>query len=133
MLMIPYSYDYNDYKFNVPTGFSGPDDFYDHVKGAFDTLNEEGLEGSPKMMTIALQCRCIGKPGRSAALKKIVEYIASKEDVWVATRTQIAEHFREKNPYVRGESARGRKRVEAARMLNAWPQHKDIPVEEVAR
>lgn len=105
MLMIPYSYDCNDYKFNIPTGFGGPMDFYDHVKGAFDVLYEEGLEGSPKMMTVGLHCRCIGKPARFAALKKFVEYIAAKEGVWVATRTQIAEHFREKFPYKRGQLA----------------------------
>ncbi|PGH16036.1 hypothetical protein AJ79_02016 [Helicocarpus griseus UAMH5409] len=103
MLMIPYSYDCNDYKFNVATGFGAPKDFYDHVKGAFDVLYEEGVEGAPKMMTIGLHCRCIGKPARFAALKRFVEYVAGKEGVWVATRTQIAEHFRERFPYKRGQ------------------------------
>lgn len=129
MLMIPYSYDCNDYKFNVPTGFGSPTHFYDHVKNAFDTLYEEGEEGSPKMMTIALHCRCIGKPGRFMALKRIVDYIASKENVWVATRTQIAEHFREKFPYEKGYLAPGVKRAEAPNVKNAWPQHKDVPSE----
>ncbi|KAF1977326.1 glycoside hydrolase/deacetylase [Bimuria novae-zelandiae CBS 107.79] len=78
MLMVPYSYDCNDYKFNVPTGFGAPMDFYDHVKGAFDVLYEEGSEGMPEMMTSGLHCRCIGKPARFAALKKFVEYIAAK-------------------------------------------------------
>jgi peptidoglycan/xylan/chitin deacetylase (PgdA/CDA1 family) len=122
MLMVPYSYgvfqisllirqylihflDCNDYKFNVATGFGAPMDFYDHVKGAFDVLYEEGIEGMPKMMTIGLHCRCIGKPARFAALKKFVEYIAAKEGVWVATRTQIAEHFRERFPYQKGKLA----------------------------
>lgn len=105
MLMVPYSYDCNDWKFTVPTGFSAPMDFYDHVKGAFDVLYEEGCEGVPKMMTVGLHCRCIGKPARFAALKKFVEYIASKEDVWVATRTEIAEHFRARFPYKRGQRA----------------------------
>ncbi|KAK0644770.1 Chitin deacetylase 1 [Lasiodiplodia hormozganensis] len=105
LLMVPYSYDCNDYKFNVPTGFSAPMDFYDHVKGAFDVLYEEGSEGMPKMMTVGLHCRCIGKPARFAALKKFVEYISEKEGVWVATRTQIAEHFREKFPYRKGHLA----------------------------
>ncbi|THW28630.1 glycoside hydrolase/deacetylase [Aureobasidium pullulans] len=105
MLMIPYSYDCNDYKFNVPTGFGSPTDFYDHVKGAFDVLYEEGSEGSPKMMTIGLHCRCIGKPARFAALKKFVEYIEQKEGVWVTTRTAIAEHFRSTFPYKKGQLA----------------------------
>lgn len=105
MLMVPYSYDCNDWKFTIPTGFSAPMDFYDHVKGAFDVLYEEGCEGMPKMMTVGLHCRCIGKPARFAALKKFAEYIAAKEGVWVATRTQIAEHFREKFPYKKGQRA----------------------------
>lgn len=75
------------------------------------------------MMTIALHCRCIGKPGRFAALQKIVEYINSKEGVWVATRTQIAEHFREKFPYQKGYLAPGVKRVEQVNMRTAWPAH----------
>lgn len=105
MLMVPYSYDCNDYKFHIASGFSQPDGFYEHVKNAFDILYEEGVEGSPKMMTIGLHCRIIGKPGRIAALRKFVEYIDNKPDVWVATRTQIAEHFREKFPYRRGHRA----------------------------
>ncbi len=80
------------------------------------------------MMTIALHCRCIGKPGRFMALKRIVEYIASKENVWVATRTQIAEHFREKFPYQKGHLAPGVKRAEVPNMLNAWPAHKAPPL-----
>lgn len=105
-----------------------PDCQQDHVKNAFDTLYEEGLDGSPKMMTIALHCRCIGKPGRFQALKKIVEYINSKEGVWVATRTQIAEHWREKFPYQKGYLAPGIKREEVESVKNAWPVHKDVPV-----
>ena len=80
------------------------------------------------MMTIATHCRCIGKPGRFQALKKIVEYISQKEGVWVATRTQIAEHFREKFPYQKGHLAPGVKRAEASNMIDAWPVHKDVPV-----
>ncbi|KAL6253236.1 hypothetical protein RBB50_000959 [Rhinocladiella similis] len=105
MLMVPYSYDCNDYKFYVNTGFGAPMDFYDHIKGAFDVLYQEGCEGMPKMMTIGLHCRAAGKPARFAALQKFVEYITSKEGVWVATRTEIAEHFRAKFPYRRGQLA----------------------------
>lgn len=79
------------------------------------------------MMTIALHCRCIGKPARFAALKKIVEYIASKEGVWVATRTQIAEHFRAKFPYEKGSLVPGVKREEAQSHQMAWPAHLDPP------
>jgi hypothetical protein len=79
------------------------------------------------MMTIATHCRCIGKPSRFSALKKIVEYITAKEGVWIATRTQIAEHFREKFPYEKGYLAPGVRRAEAPNMINAWPAHLPVP------
>ena len=105
MLMVPYSYDCNDFKFYVNSGFSSPTDFYDHIKGAFDVLYDEGEQGMPKMMTVALHCRCTGKPARLAALKRFVEYISEKDGVWIATRTQIAEHFASKFPYRKGHLA----------------------------
>ena len=110
MLMVPYSYDCNDFKFNIPTGFKGPGQFFDHLKNAFDTLYEEGGpegEGSgtgvPKMMTVGLHCRIIGKPGRFAELKRFVEYVRSFEGVWVTTRGEIARRWREGRPYKVGE------------------------------
>jgi hypothetical protein len=63
------------------------------------------------------------------ALKRIVEYIAGKEDVWVATRTQIAEHWRSKFPYEKGYLAPGVKRAEASKLKEAWPAHRDVPKE----
>ncbi|KAL4783801.1 hypothetical protein BJX76DRAFT_357702 [Aspergillus varians] len=102
-LMIPYSYDCNDFKFHTPgSGFRDPAGFLTHLKNAFDVLYEEGVEGMPKMMTIGLHCRIIGRPGRFKALQEFVEYIEGKEGVWVATRTEIAEAFREAYPYKRG-------------------------------
>jgi peptidoglycan/xylan/chitin deacetylase (PgdA/CDA1 family) len=103
MLMVPYSYDNNDFKFHTPTGFGGPGDFFSHLKNAFDTLYEEGEEGTPKMMTVGLHCRIIGKPGRFAELKRFCEYVASKEGVWVATRGEIAQHWRSIRPYRVGQ------------------------------
>jgi peptidoglycan/xylan/chitin deacetylase (PgdA/CDA1 family) len=105
-LLLPYSYDCNDFKFHVVgSGFADPDGFYGHIKNAFDVLYEEGEKGMPKMMTIGLHCRIIGRPGRFGALKKFVEEIAQKEGVWVATRSEIAEAFRKEYPYKRGQLA----------------------------
>ncbi len=105
-LMVPYSYDCNDFKFHVPgSGFRDPNGFLTHLKNAFDVLYEEGQQGMPKMMTVGLHCRIIGKPGRFAALKQFVEYISQKDDVWVATRTEIAEAFRKNYPYRAGKLA----------------------------
>ncbi|KAK9467090.1 hypothetical protein V1512DRAFT_224298 [Lipomyces arxii] len=100
MLMIPYSYDCNDARFHMPTGWSSTDDFYTHLQYAFDTLYEEGCElGTTKMMTVALHTRVVGKPGRFQALVKFMEYIKQKEGVLVATREEIAEHFKKVNPW----------------------------------
>ena len=71
------------------------------MQAAFDTLLDEGKAGSPKMMTIGLHCRIIGKPGRFQALKRFVEYLDSKPkgEVWVTRRIDIAQHWRERFPY----------------------------------
>lgn len=81
-LMVPYSYDCNDFKFHVVgSGFRDPQGFLTHIKNAFDVLYEEGQEGAPKMMTIGLHCRIIGRPGRFKALQEFAEYISQKEGV----------------------------------------------------
>ncbi|KAH6987146.1 hypothetical protein EDB80DRAFT_898402 [Ilyonectria destructans] len=90
--LVPYGYDCNDFKFHVQgSGFRDPNDFYTHLQNAFDVIYEEREAGQPKMMTIGLHCQIIGRPGRYKALRDFVEYIAQKEGVWVATRTEIAE------------------------------------------
>lgn len=95
MLMVPYSLDCNDYRFLNPHGFRSPGQFFEHLKNAFDILYDEG----GKMMTVALHCRIMGKPAYFKALKDFVEYISAKDEVWVPTRNQIANHFRENFPY----------------------------------
>ncbi|KAH7131798.1 polysaccharide deacetylase [Dendryphion nanum] len=106
LLMIPYSYDCNDFKFHIAgSGFTDPTGFYDHLVNAFETLYEEGEQGMPKMMTIGLHCRIIGRPGRFWALKKFVDYIGSREGVWVATRSEIGEAFRGQFGYEKGKLA----------------------------
>ncbi|KAJ3043251.1 hypothetical protein HDV00_005571 [Rhizophlyctis rosea] len=100
VLCVPYTLDQNDMKFCVPPGFSSPDGFYTYLKDAFDTLYEEGCDGQAKMMSIGLHCRLVGKPGRIGALKRFMEYVASKEGVWIATREEIARHWRKEHPAV---------------------------------
>lgn len=105
-LMLPYSYDCNDFKFHVlGSGFADPGGFLEHLKNSFDVLYAEGEAGMPKMMTIGLHCRIVGRPGRFKALQEFVEYITKKPDVWVATRSEIAEAFVQKFPYKRGKLA----------------------------
>ena len=91
-LIIPYTLDVNDMRFAAPQGFNAGGQFFNYLKDTFDTLYEEGAE-SPKMMTIGLHCRIIGKPGRVASLKRFLEYVLSKENVWIARRIDIAQHW----------------------------------------
>ncbi|OAA59182.1 Glycoside hydrolase/deacetylase, beta/alpha-barrel [Niveomyces insectorum RCEF 264] len=105
LLLLPYSFDNNDYKFTVPSGFNAPGGWLEHLKNTFDTLYQEGIEGMPKMMTVGLHCRLAGRPGRFAALKSFVEYVQQHEGVWITTRTNIAEAFSKEYPYKKGHLA----------------------------
>ena len=102
VVMVPYSYDCNDFKFHTANGFRDPDGFFHHLKNSFDILYAEGEEGNVKMMTVGLHNRIIGRPGRFKALQDFVEHISKKDGVWVATRTEIAECFKEQYPYQPG-------------------------------
>ncbi|KAK4697070.1 hypothetical protein P7C70_g8271, partial [Phenoliferia sp. Uapishka_3] len=98
LVMMPYTLDNNDFKMWL--GQVGSDDaFAQHIIDSFTTIRDEGLEGTPKYITIALHARWIGRPGRFQALKRIVEHVASFDDVWFATREQIARHFVKEFPY----------------------------------
>ncbi|MET4693831.1 allantoinase PuuE [Endozoicomonas lisbonensis] len=97
-LVIPYTLDCNDMRFATAQGFNSGEQFFQYLKDAFDTLYEEG-EATPKMMSVGLHCRLVGRPGRAAALARFLDYVQSKERVWLCTREQIARHWYEKHPY----------------------------------
>ncbi|KAK4865117.1 hypothetical protein LT330_001740 [Penicillium expansum] len=99
LLMIPYTYDVNDNKFTTSPGFTNPRDWLEYCKAAFDVLYEEGCNGEPKMMTIGLHSRLIGRPARFQALRELVKYIQSHEGVWFATREEIARHWIKTHPF----------------------------------
>jgi putative urate catabolism protein len=104
-LIVPYTLDVNDMRFAAVQGFNAGDQFYNYLKDAFDTLYEEGdpeAENAPKMMSIGLHCRLIGRPGRIKALARFFEYARSFNDVWFATREEIAEHWHKTHPYKKG-------------------------------
>ncbi|CAF1054519.1 unnamed protein product [Rotaria sp. Silwood1] len=102
-LIIPYTLDANDMRFATPQGFNCGDQFYIYLKDAFDTLYEEGKKGSPKMMTIGLHCRLIGRPGRIASLIRFIDYIKNHEKIWIPTRIDIARHWKRTHPYVKSD------------------------------
>ena len=91
-LIIPYTLDNNDMRFATNQGFNTGDHFYSYLKDSFDVLYEEGRT-NPKMMSVGLHCRLIGKPGRIQSLKKFLDYIQKHEDIWVCKRVDIAKHW----------------------------------------
>jgi len=88
-LVIPYTLDNNDMKFVAPQGFNAGDQFYTYLKDSFDILYAEG----GRMMNVGLHCRVVGKPGRAASLGRFLEYVATKPDVWITRRMDIANHW----------------------------------------
>ena len=91
-LIIPYTLDNNDMRFATNQGFNSGEQFYTYLKDSFDTLYEEG-KTQPKMMSIGLHCRLIGRPGRIRAFKKFLDYVLKYDDVWVCKRVDIAKHW----------------------------------------
>ena len=97
-LVVPYTLDTNDMRFALPQGFSHGEPFYQYLKDSFDVLYAEGDE-APKMLSVGMHCRLLGRPGRFAALRRFMDYIASHERVWVCRRVDIARHWCEVHPY----------------------------------
>jgi len=91
-LIIPYTLDNNDMRFATNQGFNTGDHFYSYLKDSFNALYEEG-KTRPKMMSVGLHCRIIGKPGRIQALKKFLDYIKKHKNVWICKRVDIAKHW----------------------------------------
>ncbi len=97
-LVVPYTLDANDMRFATNQGFNTGDQFFTYLKDAFDVLYREG-ETAPKMMSVGLHCRIIGKPGRAASLERFLDYVQQHNDVWICRRVEIARHWHEKHPY----------------------------------
>jgi putative urate catabolism protein len=91
-LIMPYTLDANDMRFVAPQGFHSGDQFFTYLRDSFDTLYAEG-ETAPKMLSVGLHGRVVGRPGRMAGLKRFLEYVAGHDDVWVARRIDIARHW----------------------------------------
>lgn len=98
VLIVPYTLDTNDMRFATPQGFNAGDQFEQYLRDAFDVLWAEGAMGQPKMLSIGLHCRIVGRPGRIAALARFLDHVAAHEGVWVARRIDIAEHWRRRFP-----------------------------------
>ena len=97
-LIVPYTLDANDMRFATAQGFNAGAQFETYLRDAFDVLYAEG-EHRPKMMSIGLHCRLIGRPGRFGALQRFLDYVLSHDDVWVCRRVDIARHWRAQHPH----------------------------------
>jgi allantoinase len=97
-LVIPYSYEANDNRFNENSGFSTGDHFFQYMRDAFDLLYREGQRGSPKLLSIGLHDRLIGRPGRCMGLIRLLEYMRSRDRVWFCTGADIAHHWHKEFP-----------------------------------
>ena len=97
-LIVPYTLDTNDMRFSLPQGFSQGDDFFTYLRDAFDVLYAEGDE-APKMLSIGMHCRLLGRPGRFKALQNFLDYIESHDRVWICRRIDIARHWIDRHPF----------------------------------
>lgn len=97
-LVLPYSLDTNDSRFGRGEGYQVGAEFFTYVKDAFDCLYEEG-ESRPKMLTVGLHARLLGRPGRIGALHRILDYIACHESTWICRRGDIASHWADQHPF----------------------------------
>ena len=103
-LVVPYTLDTNDSRFASPQGFNSGDQYFAYLRDAFDTLYAEGDPAgldAPKMLSIGLHCRLVGRPARLAALARFVDHARSHDGVWFARRINIARHWIETHPFVR--------------------------------
>ena len=96
-LIVPYTLDTNDMRFATPQGFNTAQHFFEYLRDSFDALYAEG-EDQPKMMSIGMHCRLLGRPGRIVALQKFLDHVAKHDRVWVARRIDIARHWKQHYP-----------------------------------
>ena len=97
-LIVPYTLDTNDMRFASPQGFNSGEQFFTYLKDCFDALYEEGEE-TPRMMSVGLHCRIIGRGGRIKSLERFLDYVKSHKYVWCCRRIDIANHWRKNHPY----------------------------------
>ncbi len=96
-LIVPYTLDANDMRFATAQGFNSGDQFFAYLRDTFDVLYAEGTD-KPKMMSVGLHCRLVGRPGRAAALQRFLDHIQKHDKVWICRRADIARHWRAKHP-----------------------------------
>lgn len=102
-LIVPYTLDTNDMRFGLPQGFSQGDDFFTYLRDSFDVLYAKGDPDGlnrPKMLSIGMHCRLLGRPGRIRALQRFLDHVQQYEHVWICRRIDIARHWKQIYPFV---------------------------------
>ncbi|TLD72153.1 allantoinase PuuE [Phragmitibacter flavus] len=97
-LIVPYTLDTNDMRFASPQGFNTADHFFTYLRDAFDVLYQEGTE-TPKMLSIGMHCRLLGRPGRFIALQRFLDHLQKHDHVWITRRIDIARHWHQHHPF----------------------------------
>ena len=97
-LVVPYTMDCNDMRFGLPQGFSQGDEFFEYLRDSFDVLYAEGAD-CPKMMSIGMHCRILGRPGRLRGLQRFLDHIEKHDKVWITRRIDIARHWKQVHPF----------------------------------
>ena len=95
---MPYTLDCNDMRFALPQGFYPAEQFFSYLKDTFDVLYAEG-DVRPKMMSVGLHCRLLGRPGRIGALQRFLDHVQRHDKVWICRRVDIARHWRHTHPF----------------------------------
>ena len=98
-LVVPYTLDTNDMRFVQAQGFNTGEDFLGYLKDSFDVLYEEGAH-TPRMLSIGMHCRLLGRPGRFGALQRFLDHLQAHDKVWICRRIDIARHWRQVHPAV---------------------------------
>ena len=101
-LVVPYTLDTNDMRFATPQGFNTGEQFFQYLKDAFDVLYAEGDPSGldqPKMLSVGMHCRLLGRPGRFRALQRFLDYVQSHDKVWICRRIDIARHWIDTHPH----------------------------------
>lgn len=103
-LVVPYTLEANDMRFATPQGFNTAEQFYTYLRDTFDVLYEEGAD-TPRMMSIGMHCRLLGRPGRFRALQRFLDHVEAHEQVWVCRRIDIARHWQARYPGTRSRGS----------------------------
>jgi allantoinase len=101
-LVVPYTLDTNDMRFALPQGFAQADDFFTYLRDSFDTLYAEGDPQGldrPKMLSVGMHCRLLGRPGRIVALQRFLDHVQRHDHVWICRRIDIARHWKQAHPF----------------------------------